>query len=77
MRFFSQNDLELIALQNKLQREAYAFIVINYENHRCYLQFELPFHYKKGTMYAGSMMVSWSFAKSLVYTIYRHNILEE
>ena len=27
MRFFSQNDLELIALQNKLQREAYAFIV--------------------------------------------------
>ena len=32
MRFFSQNDLELIALQNKLQREAYAFIVINYEN---------------------------------------------
>ena len=28
-------------------------------------------------MYAGSMMVSWSFAKSLVYTIYRHNILDE
>ena len=25
-------------------------------------------HHKNGTMYAGSIMVSWSFAKSLVYT---------
>ena len=33
MWFFSQNNLELIALQDKLQRETYAFIVINYKNH--------------------------------------------
>ena len=34
-------------------------------------------NYKNGTIYAGSMMVSRSFARSLVYTRYRRNTLDE